>query len=74
MALKYYADMNAAPVTDLLRKSSIKSENRLMAFSDSSWQNFPGTGRSTVSYIIFYKGVKIYHGTHVPGPFAQSSA
>ena len=45
-----------------------------MAFSDSSWQYCPETGRSTGSYIIFYQGGPIYHGTHVTGPVAQSSA
>ena len=32
LGLKYYAYMNDAPVTDLLRQSSIKTENHLMAF------------------------------------------
>ena len=45
-----------------------------MAFSDSSWQDCPYTGRSTGAYIIFYQGGTIDHGTHVPGPVAQSSA
>ena len=45
-----------------------------MAFSDSSWQDFPDTRRSTGAYIIFYKGGQIDHGTHVPGQVAQSSA
>ena len=66
--------MNDAPVTDLLRQSSIKTENHLVAFSDSSWKYFPDTGRSTLAYIIFYQGGPIDHGTHVPGPVAQSSA
>ena len=35
---------------------------------------FPDTGRSIGAYIIFYKGVTIYHVTHVPGPVDQSSA
>ena len=47
MGLKYYADMNDAPVYDLLRQDSIKTENRLMDFYDSSWQDCPDTGRST---------------------------
>ena len=34
---------------------------------------FPDTGRSTGAYIIFYQGRPIDHGTHVPGPVAQSS-
>ena len=45
-----------------------------MAFSDSGWKSFPDTGRSTGAYIIFYQVGPIYHGTHVPGPVAQSGA
>ena len=74
MGLKYYADLNYAPVTDILRQANIKTENDLMAFSDSSWQDFPDTGRSTGAYIIFYQGGPIDHGTNVPGPVAQSNA
>ena len=36
LGLKYYADMNDALVSDLLRKVSIKTENNLIDFSDSS--------------------------------------
>ena len=39
-----------------------------MAFSDSSWQAFPDTGRSTGEYIILYQGGPIDHGTHVTVP------
>ena len=67
MGLKYYADMNDAPVSDLLRQPSIKTENHLMAFSDSIWQDCPDNGRITGAYMIFYQGVPIDHGTHVPG-------
>ena len=45
-----------------------------MDFSDSIWQDFLDTGRSTGAYNIFYQVGPIYHGTHVPGPVAQSSA
>ena len=54
-------------------KATIRTKNHLMAFSDSSWQDCPETGRSTGSYIIFYQGGPIDYGTHVPGPVAQSS-
>ena len=74
MGLQYYADLNYAPVTDLLRQANIKTKNHLMDFSDSSWQDYPETGRSTGAYIILYQGGSIDHGTHVPGPVAQSSA
>ena len=63
--------MKDAPLSILLRKASIKNENQLMALSNSSWQDFPDTGRSTVSYIIFYQGGPIDHGKHVPGPVSQ---
>ena len=74
LGLKYYADLNDAPVTDLLRQANIKTKNHLMAFSDSSWQDFLDTVKSTGAYIIFYQGGPIDHGTHVPGPVTQSSA
>ena len=74
LGLKYYADLNDAPVTDLLRQANIKTKNHLMAFSDSSWQDCPDTGRRTGAYIIFYQGGPIDHGTHVPGPVAQYSS
>ena len=74
LGLKYYADLYDAPATGLSRQASIKTNNHLMSFSDSSWQDFPDTGRSTGAYIIFYQGGPIDHGTHVPGPVAQSSA
>ena len=64
--------MNDAPVSDMLRQASIKTKNHLMEFSDSSWQDCPDTGSSTRSYMIFYQGGPIDHGTNVPGLFAQS--
>ena len=44
LGLKYYANLNDAPVTDILRKSNIKTKNHLMGFSDSSWQDCLDTG------------------------------
>ena len=73
LGLRYYADLNDAQVSDILRQAVIKTENQLMAFYDSSWQDFPDTGRSTVAYIIFCQGGKIDHGTHVPGPVVKYS-
>ena len=74
MGLKYYADLNDAQVTDILRQANIKTKNQFIDFSDSSWQDCPDTGRSTGAYIIFYQSGPIYHGTHVPVPVSQSSA
>ena len=59
--------MNDAHLSDLLRQASIKTENQLMVFSDSSQQDCPDTGISTGGYIIFYQGGPIDHGINVPG-------
>ena len=53
--MKYYADLNNAPVTDLLRQANINTEDHLMAFSDSSWKDCPYTGRSKGACIISIK-------------------
>ena len=74
MGLKYYSDINDAPVSDLLGQASIKTENQLMGFSGYSWKDFPDTGRITGACIIFYRGGPIDHGAHVPGQVSQSSA
>ena len=74
LVLKYYADLNDAPVTDILRQANIKTKNQLMDFYDYIWQDCPDTGRSTGLYIIFYQGGPIDYVTHVPGPVSQSSA
>ena len=47
LGLKYYADLNDAPLSDFVRQEIIQTKNHLMAFSDSSWQDCPETERST---------------------------
>ena len=37
LGLKYYADLNDVPITDILRQANIKTKNHLIDFSDSSW-------------------------------------
>ena len=64
LGLKYYADLNDAPVTDILRQANNKTKNHLMEFSDSSWQDCPDTGRNTGAYIIFNQGGPIDHCTN----------
>ena len=72
--LKYYDDMNDAPVSELLRQAIINTENQYMALSDSSCKYCTNTGRSTGSYIIFYQCGPIDYGTHDLGPVSKSSA
>ena len=62
LVLKYYADVNDAPVSDPLRKDSIKPDNQLMDLSYSSCQYCPDTVRSTGTYITFYEGGSMEHG------------
>ena len=71
MRLKYYADMNDAPLSDLLRQASIIIENQFMVFSDSSWQYCTDNGISKGAYIIFDQDGTIDHGTNVTGPVSQ---
>ena len=66
--------MKDATLSDLLIQYNITTKIQLMSFSNSSWQYCPYTGRSTGSYIIFYQGDTIDHGTRVPRPFTQPSA
>ena len=65
--------MKYSPLSDLFIQASIETDNQLMDFYDSSWQDFLYTGRSTGSYIIFYKFGTICPDTYVPGPVYQSS-
>ena len=74
LGLKYYDDINDVHLSDLSIQARIDTKNQLMDLSDSIWKDCPDTGRSTGAYIIFYQGGTIDHGTHVPGPVAQSSA
>ena len=73
MGLKYYADMKDKPLSGLLRHANIKTENQLMVFPDYSSQDFPDTGKSTGSIIIFYQGGPNDYGTNFLGLVVKSS-
>ena len=45
-----------------------------MVLSDYIWQDFIDNRRSTVSYIVFYRGGPIDNWAHVTGTFSQYSA
>ena len=74
LILRYYANIEDAPLSEILRLASIKTNNQFMMLSDYIWQECPYTDRSTGSYIVFYQGSPIDIYTHVPGPVAQPSA
>ena len=52
MRLNYYAHMKDAPLSDLLRQDNIKTDNQLMAFSDSSWKDCSDTDSSTGAFSL----------------------
>ena len=41
LGLNYYDEINYAPLSELLRQARIKTENKLMVFSDSIWKDCP---------------------------------
>ena len=60
LGLNYYDDMDDAPVSDLLIKAIIKTENQLMDFSDSSWKIFQ-TLVEVQEYILYF--IKVFQLT-----------
>ena len=54
LCLKYYTNMEDAPLSDLLRQSNTETNNQLMDFSDYNRKLFPDTSRSTGENIVFY--------------------
>ncbi|MGH3054284.1 MAG: Ty1/Copia family ribonuclease HI, partial [Gaiellaceae bacterium] len=71
--LRFYSNVNDSPVTKLLYENKIGTLRSLLAFSDSSWQDCPTSGRSTGSFLIYYQGGVVDHALFVPDPVALSS-
>ncbi|MGH3053820.1 MAG: reverse transcriptase domain-containing protein [Gaiellaceae bacterium] len=71
--LQFYSNTHDSPVYSLLSQHNITTKRDLFAFSDSSWQDCPDTGRSTGSFLIFYKGGVVDHSSFLPDPVAMSS-
>ena len=74
LGLKYYAKIEYALLSDLLRQVGINTDNQLMVLSYYILQYFKDTVISTVPYTVFYQGGPIDHCAYVIGPFSQSSA
>ena len=68
MGLRYYSKIEDAPLYGILKQNIIKTDNQLMVFYDSIYQDCPDNGRSTGAYIVFYQGETIDHFIHVPAP------
>ena len=49
------------------------TEASVIIFTDSSWNDYIDTGRSTGGYISFNQGEPADYGSHLPVPVAMSS-
>jgi hypothetical protein len=63
-----------SPVQALLTESQLVGACPLIAYSDSSWQDCPDTGRSTGGMLILCQGGLVEAASFVPDPVAMSSA
>ena len=72
LGLRYYAKIEYALLSKLLIQANIKTDNKFMVLSDSTWQYCTYTGISTGSFIVFDQSGAIDHFTHIPVPFSQS--
>ena len=84
MGLKYYSDMNDAPVSDLLLQAIIKTENQLMSLSaysckyHVSWKYFPTSDEQVenltrdynIHYSVFIGSLIYLFSTRVDLSFA----
>ena len=74
MGLKYYADMNDAPLSDLLIQASTNTESQFMDFSNSSWKYFQklaevqehilyfiNVGKLTMAQMLLYQSLNQVH-------------
>ena len=64
LGLKYYTDMNDAPISDLLRQASIKTDNQLMDFLILVG-NIVQTLSKLQEHILFYIKVDQLTMTHM---------
>ena len=72
-AIKFYRDVSQSPANQICLKHQIPA-TELLAFSDTSWQDCPDTGRSTSGFKIFLQGGIIDAQSTMPVPVALSSA
>ena len=51
-----------------------KTEETVLTFTDSSWNDCDDTGMSTGGYIILRQAGAVDYGSHLPVPVAMSSS
>ena len=72
--IKFYASIKDSPIFKILQENNIQiTEDTVIVFSDSSWNDCIDTGRSTGGYIGLNQGGAVDYGSHLPVPVAMSS-
>ena len=74
LGVRYYSDIDRAPVTNLLKTHGHNLTDLFYAFSDSSWNDDVDNGRSTGCFLVYYMGGIVDHSSNLPDPVALSSA
>ena len=72
--IKFYARVKDSPLFKLLEEKNIQiSDETVLTFIDSSWNDCIDTGRSTGGNITFRQAGAVDYGSHLPVPVAISS-
>ena len=72
--IKFYANIKHSPIHKMLKDNNIQiTEETVLTFTDSSWNDCVDTGRSTGGYIILRQAGAVDYGSHLPVPVAMSS-
>ena len=72
-AIKFYPDTTSNPIYDVCSQHCIP-HSILTVFSNTSWQDCPGTGRSTIGYMIFHNSALIKANPTIPTPITLSTS
>jgi hypothetical protein len=71
--IKFYHDVTQSPVYQILKTHKIPI-SELVILTDSSWQDCPDTGHSTIGEFVFCQGGYVHAQSSLPVPVAMSSA
>ena len=71
----FYSGVTRSPIYQLVKENTDANPDApIIMFTDSSWQDYPDTGRSTRCYQIYQQGGIVDAASFVPNPVAMSSA
>ena len=72
--LRFFSNYEDSSIYKLLSEHDISTTNQsVITFTDSSWNDCIDTGRSTGGNVTFNQGGAVDYGSHLPVPVAMSS-